>query len=520
MLLSFAAVAAYGQRADERYVGIYNLIQQADALRDGERPADAKAAYEEARRKLMSFQTTFPRWNEKIVKFRLEYIDSRLATLAPSIPVDVPESAPESPPVSALVPTNQLAELQQEIRQLRGENSRLQAKLREALTSQPVTTDPRELQKARQAALQLEKERDLLLVTLEQAQAAIPRVDPEVVAREQQILAEVRGQLAEQLQVTARLRQENEGLKKQLAEGKSDQSLAVELQLANAILASLRSTNIALRTERLLLEDQLAQARQGASPTGGAGEGEVAELKSRLSLLRARVEIYEAKEVPYTPEELALFKQAPLQATLTTETPAPEKRPYEIPPGAGPLMSKARQSILAGRFEEAEGIYRQILRQDPKNVFVLGNLASVQIDMGQYREAEQTLRSVLEIDPRDASSLFGIGMLSFEQGKYDEALDALSLSAQIAPDDARTHYYLGKTLVEKGSRGPAETALRRAVQLNPGMSPAHHLLAVVYATQDPPFTELAQWHYQKARQGNYPADPALEKMLAAQRAAN
>jgi Tfp pilus assembly protein PilF len=69
------------------------------------------------------------------------------------------------------------------------------------------------------------------------------------------------------------------------------------------------------------------------------------------------------------------------------------------------------------------------------------------------------------------------------------------------------------TLSQKGQRAPAEAALRRAVQLDPNYAEAHHNLAIVYATQTPPYMELAKYHYDRARQAGQPANPDLEKLL-------
>ena len=63
---------------------------------------------------------------------------------------------------------------------------------------------------------------------------------------------------------------------------------------------------------------------------------------------------------------------------------------------------------------------------------------------------------------------------------------------------------------------PAESALRRAIQLHPGYAGAHYNLAVVYATQHPPATELAKWHYQKAIASGHPRNADLEKRFEAQ----
>ena len=65
----------------------------------------------------------------------------------------------------------------------------------------------------------------------------------------------------------------------------------------------------------------------------------------------------------------------------------------------------------------------------------------------------------------------------------------------------------------KGQRAAAETALRKAIQLNPNYEDAHYNLAVVYATQKPPFLELARWHYQKALAYGHQANAEVEKMI-------
>ena len=103
--------------------------------------------------------------------------------------------------------------------------------------------------------------------------------------------------------------------------------------------------------------------------------------------------------------------------------------------------------------------------------------------------------------------------IRFEQEKVDEALDALSRSVQEKSDYAPAQNYLGIVLSEKGLRGPAETALRKAIELNPNYAVAHHNLAVVYAGQQPPFIELARYHYNKSRDLGHPADVAIENML-------
>jgi Tfp pilus assembly protein PilF len=516
-------ITASAQTPDERYVGIYHLIQQADNLSDAGKVGDATTRYLEAQTALKNFQSTYPDWNQRIVKFRLEYVAARLEPLTRratnAAPVLATASTNNAPGASL---SNQLQVLHQEIARINAQNTLLEAKLKEALSVQPAPMDPRELAKAEERIKQLTKERDLLKVTLEQQQGtAMKLTDPAALEAERKLLAEIKQKLAEQMEQNTALRKENDDLKKQLTDMKpllempvgEKNELAAQLQIARATITSLQSSNLALRNQQLALEKQVAEASKP-----GTNANMPQEVQRQLQLAQARLEIYESRQIPYSAEELALLKQPDTKVSITpTNTASLEgtakRRPRDLPPGAAPLMAEAQRAMDAGRFDEAEAKLRDILRQDETNVWVLGTLAGVQMELNRYQEAEVTLKRALAADSADPASLYLMGALKFQQGQYDAALDALSLSAKAAPDDHRTQYFLGKTLLQKGMRAQGETALRRAVNLKPNWGEAHFSLAMVYATQQPPFKELAQWHYNKALAAGYPRSQEFERLM-------
>ena len=51
------------------------------------------------------------------------------------------------------------------------------------------------------------------------------------------------------------------------------------------------------------------------------------------------------------------------------------------------------------------------------------------------------------------------------------------------------------------------------IQLQPSYPDAHINLAVVYASQEPPYKELARYHYQLAQQAGHGKDPRLERLI-------
>jgi tetratricopeptide (TPR) repeat protein len=237
---------------------------------------------------------------------------------------------------------------------------------------------------------------------------------------------------------------------------------------------------------------------------------QVDQLAEELETLRARLDVYESKAVPYSPEELALFKKPDV---AVSDPHQGEKSVSELPPGTVELVTAAQRDFSERSFQQAEQKYLEVLKHDSKNANTLANLAAIQLEMGHYEDAEKNLKAALASSPDDAYSLSLLGNLKFRQNKYDDALNALSRAAKIDPQNPEIQNFLGLTLSEKGMRSAAETAFRKAVILNPNYGGAQNNLAVFYLTQKPPSVELARWHYQKALATGFPRNPDLEKLL-------
>jgi Flp pilus assembly protein TadD len=255
------------------------------------------------------------------------------------------------------------------------------------------------------------------------------------------------------------------------------------------------------------LQTQLTQANRELADLSVVAVGEPNGLaQAEVERLKARLAVYEAQKVPYSSEELVLFRMSRGLDASDTSKPRP-------PAGVGPLVAQAERQFREGEFPQAEATLKEILKADATNAFTLANLAATQIEQGRDGEAEGHLRKALASAPRDPFTLATLGILKFRQKQFEEALDYLGLAAQYDPDNAGIHNYLGMALSEKGMRGPAETALRRAIQLQPGFGDAHFNLALVYVLQDPPLPELARWHYQKALATGHPRSPEMEQLL-------
>lgn len=639
-------LAFWGARAegpDDQYIGIYNLIQEADKLNSGGRSSEALSNYLQAQSALQRFQKGYPDWNSRVVGFRLNYLADKIAALSarapvPAVPVPSAVASPGQPPsastgqpVQPAAPSNwenQISTLKDQVSQLQADKTVLEAKLKEALSVQPTAVDPRELARAEARISDLLKENDLLKVSLDQEKTKpVAAPDSKALDEARQAVDEANRKLAEQTRVANTLAAEKAALQSKLDGLVASPANAAELEAARKALdeanrklaelagdkeslqtrmAALRvdaETAAALRTENQLLKKQVADLRAAPPPTssgeeakrqldqaqaqiaalqsdkevlrlektaladrvkelsaatavpaassraadaarikelererddlkrslavankelysrkGKAAAARLASLEHQLTTLRARLQVYEARQVPYTSEELALF-QRPEPKLAQPPNRASRTSVKELPAGTVALVVEAQRHYANRDYAKAEEKYLQVLQQDRNNVPTLANLAAIELDLNHLEAAETNITQAVTLAPDDAFSQFVLGRLRFTQAKYDEAIDALGRAAKLDPRDAQIQNFLGLALSEKGLRGPAETALRKAVQLDPSYANAHHNLAVVYVTQQPPLVELARWHYQKALAAGLSRNPNLEKMIEAKQAA-
>ena len=136
-------------------------------------------------------------------------------------------------------------------------------------------------------------------------------------------------------------------------------------------------------------------------------------------MLRARLAVDEARAVPYTPEELALFKQP---APPVANPDAEKKSIKELPGGTATLVAEAQHYFAGRQYDKAEDDYLQILRHDENNGLVLANLAAIEIQQNKLDDAEKHIQAALTQAPNDAYNLSLLGYLKFQQTRIAPCL--------------------------------------------------------------------------------------------------
>jgi hypothetical protein len=203
-------------------------------------------------------------------------------------------------------------------------------------------------------------------------------------------------------------------------------------------------------------------------------------------------------------------------STAKPDAARPADAAAKLPPELKALVDQARELYNQKKFDEAAAKYRELLKRDPENLIGLSNLAVIRFQQERMEEAEHLLTRALTVAPEDAYSHSLMGIIHYRLHRNDEAIESLTKAVKLNPENAEAHNYLGIACWQKGWRSAAEQELRRAIELKNDYADAHYNLAVVYATQKPPFLGLAKFHYRKTVEMGRPRDAALEKIFAAE----
>ena len=173
----------------------------------------------------------------------------------------------------------------------------------------------------------------------------------------------------------------------------------------------------------------------------------------------------------------------------------------------------AAQHFEAGRFSEAEGLCRHILRDQPKcgeTLHLLGNaifrqarpaqaipflskaavqdsdLFQFQFDLAQACAAAGQLewsiaayRRCTELAPDVPQAHAQLGILLSRAGICAEAITYLSRAIELSPRSADFHFHLGVALANSGQSDRAIAAYQRAIELDPSIAEPHANLGVL-----------------------------------------
>lgn len=145
---------------------------------------------------------------------------------------------------------------------------------------------------------------------------------------------------------------------------------------------------------------------------------------------------------------------------------------------------QAQAHHRAGRLKQAEQIYRDILKAQPRNADALNLLGVISCLSGRPDVAADLIAQAIEANPTQAGFYCNLGNAFNQQGKLDKAIAAYRRALQADPKLADAHYNLGNTLRDQGRLDEAIVAYQRAIEVSPSYLDAYYNLGTVLYSQD------------------------------------
>ena len=130
-------------------------------------------------------------------------------------------------------------------------------------------------------------------------------------------------------------------------------------------------------------------------------------------------------------------------------------------------LDRAIKAHQEGRLEEAELLYRSILKIYPEHFIVLNNLGPILQHFSKFAEAEASFKKAIELKPDYAVAYFHLGNTLHRLNKLDEAEASYRKTIELKPDYAEAHYNLNILLQKLNRFEEAEASLRKSIIFNP-----------------------------------------------------
>jgi tetratricopeptide (TPR) repeat protein len=143
--------------------------------------------------------------------------------------------------------------------------------------------------------------------------------------------------------------------------------------------------------------------------------------------------------------------------------------------------------ILAARrgdYQTAENLFRSAIAIAPDYADAHYNLGNVLAQLRRFAEATASYREAVLLQPDAVEIRVHLANALHEQGQVEDAIASYRRAIALSPGDAAVHLALGAILQAQGHKEDAIAAYRQALTLNPELADAHNNLGAILALQD------------------------------------
>ena len=149
---------------------------------------------------------------------------------------------------------------------------------------------------------------------------------------------------------------------------------------------------------------------------------------------------------------------------------------------ADQAFSIAIQHHNAGRWQQAEEVYRKILAAEPRHAETLHHLGLLANQFG-HADGESLIRQARAIDPSLASAYSNLGHIVQCKGRVQEAIELCRRGVELNPSMPHGLNNYGNALQAVGRLDEAEGCFRRALALKEDFPEAHNNMCNILQTK-------------------------------------
>lgn len=135
---------------------------------------------------------------------------------------------------------------------------------------------------------------------------------------------------------------------------------------------------------------------------------------------------------------------------------------------AAPILAEAKQQHQAGRTDEADALYLQVLALDPDNVDALHMRGVLASQRGEIDDAIGLIERAAALNAESTTILSNLGTVYRSAGRLAQAEASFRAALEMQPAAAVTRFNLANTLAAQGQPDAAVSEYERALLDDPG----------------------------------------------------
>ena len=141
-------------------------------------------------------------------------------------------------------------------------------------------------------------------------------------------------------------------------------------------------------------------------------------------------------------------------------------------------LKKAITAHKEGKLQEAEQLYQESLKIDPKNIDANHNFGVLKVSMNQSAAAIPFFKTAIEVNPNIVQFWISYTGALINEKKFEEAELSCRKIIELKPDYAEAYNNLGIILLNFKKFKEAEVHFKKIIKLKPEFSEAYYNLGI------------------------------------------